>query len=78
MTDFTISECLSYCEQGFPEDCASVVYKHNTKECQLRNASRNTPDFTLTASTTYDYFELIKEGIYDPLRVNFLSYCNLI
>ena len=33
-TGFTVSECLSYCEQGFPTGCKSVVYDSTTEVSQ--------------------------------------------
>ena len=62
VTGFTVSECLSYCEQGFPDGCKSVVYK-SSGECELRvTGQTDTPGFTLTASTSYDYYEFLAEG----------------
>ena len=62
VTGYIVSECLSFCEQGFPSGCKSVVYS-SSGECQFRNTSRmHTPGFALSESTSHDYFELAKEG----------------
>ena len=60
---YTVSECLSFCEQGFPSGCKSVVYI-STGACELRTTSRvHTPGFKLWASSERDYYEITNEGV---------------
>ena len=61
---YTVSECLSFCEQGFPPGCKSVVHT-SSGECQFWTVHLSSlPGVTLAASDDHDLYELQTDGTY--------------